>query len=112
MTAWGFADCQRDPDGPGNGSMLGRLFLRTLPGEYTSESAYTWFPLMTPEMMRRVFANLGGSWVGAYDLRRPTTVPAVQELVAYEDVRRVLTDESAFGTGFSGRVKSLVRGPG
>ena len=30
LTAWGYADCQRDADGPGNGSILGRLLLRTL----------------------------------------------------------------------------------
>ena len=41
MTAWGFADCQRDVDAPGYGSMLGRLLLRTLPDCYAPDSTYT-----------------------------------------------------------------------
>ena len=39
MTAWGFADCQRDASGPGCGSMLGRLLLRTLPDEFPPDLA-------------------------------------------------------------------------
>jgi hypothetical protein len=50
LTAWGFADCQRDPNAFGFGSTLGRLFLRTLPNHFTENSVYTFFPLMTPSV--------------------------------------------------------------
>jgi linoleate 10R-lipoxygenase len=40
LTAWGFADSQRDASAPGHGSMLGRLILRGLPGEFTENSTY------------------------------------------------------------------------
>lgn len=110
MTAWGFADCQRDPNGPGNGSMLGRLIMRTLPNEYPNDSTYAWFPLMTPTAMQKVLGNLG--WTNTYDLKRPTGVPQVQELVGYADVQTVLKDEVNFGTGFAERLKGIVHGPG
>ena len=110
MTAWGFADCQRDAGAPGYGSTLGRLFLRALPDPFAADSPYTWFPLMTPTAMQKVLGNLG--WTNTYDLKRPTGVPQVQELVGYADVQTVLKDEVNFGTGFAERLKGIVHGPG
>lgn len=43
MTTWGLADCTRDPESAGFGSMLGRLLLRALPEQYSEKSIYTWF---------------------------------------------------------------------
>ncbi|KAI0642463.1 linoleate diol synthase [Trametes meyenii] len=110
MTCWGFADCQRDPNGPGNGSILGRLLLRALPNDYTSDSTYTWFPLMTPPAMERILTNLGNS--SLYTSARPTGPPRVQVLGTYADVKQVLKDEKGFSTGFPERVGRLVHGPG
>lgn len=110
LTSWGFADAQRDPDGPGNGSMLGRLLLRTLPHEYTSNSTYTWFPLMTPGAMEKILTNL--EWKHLYDLQRPTTVPELKVLTSYDDVKTVMKEGTTFGTGFMDRVKRIVDGPG
>ncbi|KAH9940835.1 heme peroxidase [Epithele typhae] len=109
LTAWGFADCQRDPEGPGNGSMLGRLILRTLPAEYTDNSTYAWFPLMTPDKMKEVLGNL--NWT-QYDLKRPVTTHEVPTLSMYADAKTILADEVNFGTGFPERVKDLVSGSG
>ena len=110
LTAWGYADCQRDADGPGNGSILGRLLLRTLPGEYTNNSSYAWFPLMTPDAMNKILGKLG--LANTYDLVRPVTAKEVPVFASYADVKQVLTDESNFGTGFPERVKLLVSGSG
>ena len=110
LTAWGYADCQRDADGPGNGSILGRLLLRTLPGEYTNNSSYAWFPLMTPDAMNKILGKLGQ--LNTYDLARPATQKPVPVFSSYDDVKMVLTDEKNFGTGFPERVKELVSGPG
>ncbi|TRM65543.1 heme peroxidase [Schizophyllum amplum] len=60
LTAWGFADCQRDDDAHGFGSVLARLFLRTLPGQFTEDSVYGFFPLMTPQAMGVVPAGYRG----------------------------------------------------
>ncbi|KAI0766618.1 linoleate diol synthase [Trametes elegans] len=110
MTAWGFADCQRDPAGPGNGSMLGRLLLRALPDHYKSDSTYTWFPLMTPPAMGRIFKQLGSE--GVYATVRPAAVGHSQVLGTYADARVVLRDEKSFATGFSDRAGRLLRGKG
>ena len=110
LTAWGFADAQRDPDGPGNGSMLGRLLLRTLPQEYSSASTYTWFPLMTPTFMDKVLADLG--WTETYERKRPTTMAEPLVVASYEDVKTVLKDDAGFGTGFPERVRAVVQGDG
>ena len=69
LTAWGFADSQCDPKGPGNGSMLGRLILRCLPGQFSENSIYTWFPLQTPDSMKHFLGKLGNA--DRYDFNRP-----------------------------------------
>ena len=57
--------------------MLGRLFLRTLPDEFTENSTYAWFPLMTPKAMDEVLTELGQK--DKYDLVRPKTTRAAHE---------------------------------
>ncbi|KAI0343269.1 linoleate diol synthase [Trametopsis cervina] len=110
MTAWGFADCQRDPNAPGYGSTLGRLFMRALPGHFAADSTYTWFPLMTPQAMGIVLDNLGEK---RYDLSKPVDTTASQpgEVKAYEDVARVLGEDS-FGVVYASRAGRVVHGKG
>ncbi|OBZ73945.1 Linoleate 10R-lipoxygenase [Grifola frondosa] len=110
MTAWGFADCQKDPNGPGNGSMLGRLLLRTLPEQYTSDSSYTWFPLMTPEAMEVILTKLGST--DTYDMSRPRTVAPIKEVSEYVDVAQVLVSEDTFNVRHAGRAARVVHGQG
>ncbi|KAH9016639.1 hypothetical protein EDB83DRAFT_2528743 [Lactarius deliciosus] len=88
LTAWGFADCQRDPKGPGNGSMLGRLILRGLPGEFSKNSVYTWFPLQTPASMQKFLGKLGTA--DRYDFSRPPNPSPVAIAREYNDVQQVL----------------------
>ncbi|KAI0704264.1 heme peroxidase [Cytidiella melzeri] len=109
MTAWGFADCQRDVSAPGYGSTLGRLFMRTLPGQFKADSTYTWFPLMTPEAMKIVLESLGDE--GKYDLGKPQAEEARGEVKTYEDVVKVLSGKD-FGVVVRGRAERLVEGKG
>ena len=88
LTAWGFADSQRDKKGPGNGSTLGRLLLRGLPGQFTENSTYTWFPLQTPESMQVFLGELGTA--DRYTFSRPGVSPATATVREYNDVRQVL----------------------
>jgi linoleate 10R-lipoxygenase len=69
LTTWGFADSQWDPKGPRNGSMLGRLILRCLPGQFSENSVYAWFPLQTPDSMYVFLGKLGNA--DRYDFKRP-----------------------------------------
>ncbi|OSX64325.1 hypothetical protein POSPLADRAFT_1054938 [Postia placenta MAD-698-R-SB12] len=110
MTCWGFADCQRDPNAPGYGSMLGKLFLRTLPGQFTSNSTYTWFPLMTPEAMQTVLTKLGD--VALYNLNRPATIAPVPVVRDYADVAQVLGDEQQFTARYASRAGRVISGRG
>ncbi|KAG1742705.1 heme peroxidase [Suillus paluster] len=104
MTAWGFADCMRDPDGYGFGSTLGRLFLRTLPNDYTEDSIYTWFPLMHPEPMEGYLKKLGK--VGGYSVARP------KPRGPFTTVSHVLRSTDKFVPEYVDRAAEVIEGKG
>ena len=109
-TAWGLRDCARDTSNPGFGSMLGRLFLRTLPMHYTSNSTYTWFPLMTPQAMEKYTAELGVK--DRYNFERPTPAPVTHIINNYPDVAGMMKDVAAFRPPYADRVGAVVKGQG
>ncbi|KII87382.1 hypothetical protein PLICRDRAFT_253826 [Plicaturopsis crispa FD-325 SS-3] len=110
LTAWGFADCQRDADGAGFGSMLGRLLLRTLPENYTENSVYTWFPLMTPEAMQTILKNLGQA--DKYDFTRPEGQRPPRVISEYADIAQILQQTGAFLPPYVARASTVIRGEG
>ena len=110
LTAWGFADCMRSSEGPGFGSMLGRLFLRTLPDEFTENSTYAWFPLMTPKAMDEVLMPLGQKW--KYDLARPKSARGALEFKEYGEVSGILVNKEKFRHPFLHRIATVIRGLG
>lgn len=111
LTAWGFADCQRDPNAFGFGSTLGRLFLRTLPNHFTENSIYTFFPLMTPESMKTNLTKLGV--IDQYDLSRPVERSPTVSVNGYARVAAILNDKSGgFSTSYKARVTRVLHGPG
>ena len=110
MTTWGFNDCQRDPNGAGFGSMLGRLFLRTLPNHFTENSTYTWFPLMTPEAMEVNLANL--KLTDKYDLNRPTPSTPYITVKGHAAIAQILGDPETFKTPYLARASTVIPGPG
>ena len=110
LTAWGYADCVRSPENPGFGSMLGRLFLRTLPEEFTENSTYAWFPLMTPGAMNEVLTKLNQK--DKYDLARPKSTCGAREFKEYGEVSGILANKEKFRHPFLPRVCKVIRGPG
>jgi len=110
LTAWGFADCQRDPKAFGFGSTLGRLFLRTLPNNFTENSIYTFFPLMTPESMKTNLTNLGV--VNQYDLSRPKPKTPQASVEGHSRVSAILKDQASFALPYQERSSRVIRGPG
>ncbi|KAI5895328.1 heme peroxidase [Schizophyllum commune H4-8] len=92
LTAWGFADCQRDDMAHGFGSVLARLFLRTLPGQFTEDSVYGFFPLMTPQAMGVVLKRLGKE--ADYSLARPEPAATEKVVTTHDGVRAVLTSDA------------------
>ncbi|KAI6149466.1 heme peroxidase [Pisolithus tinctorius] len=110
LTAWGFADCQRDANGSGFGSTLGRLFLRTLPGQYNETSIYTWFPLIHPEEMEKFLKDLGK--LDQYTTERPKPTSDSTTVTNYVEVGEILRDESTFAPDYASRVKEVIKGKG
>jgi cytochrome P450 len=110
LTAWGFADCQRDPDAYGFGSTLGRLFLRTLPNDYSKDSVYTWFPLVHPDKMEGYLKNLGK--VDGYDLARPKPSGPVTTVNGYVEVGQVLRSTDKYVPEYVERAAEVLKGKG
>ncbi|KAF9223967.1 heme peroxidase [Gyrodon lividus] len=110
MTAWGFADCQRDSNGWGFGSTLGRLFLRTLPNDYDEKSVYTWFPLMHPEAMEKNLKDLGK--LDDYTLERPRNRIPATTVNSYVEVGEVLRDSHIFIAESEERAREVIKGEG
>lgn len=106
LTAWGFADCQRYPDAFGFGSTLGRLFLRALPNNFTENSVYTFFPLMTPESMKTNLTKLGV--LDQYDLSRPKSKTGTAAIDGYARVKSILSDKEGFQTPYKARVDRVL----
>ncbi|KAG6919504.1 hypothetical protein DXG01_005094 [Tephrocybe rancida] len=110
LTAWGFADCQRDADAFGFGSTLGRLLLRNLPNNYTENSVYTFFPLMTPDAMEVHLKKL--KVVDQYDLLRPKNQSGIKVVNSYPQVGDILKDRSAFASPYAARAARVLKGKG
>ena len=110
MTAWGFADCQRDPNGYGFGSTLGRLFLRTLPNDYSMDSIYTWFPLMQPESMKGYLEKLGK--LDGYSVAQPQSQVPPATVDNYADIRQLLRSSDKFVPEYVERAAEVIKGKG
>ncbi|KAF9240691.1 heme peroxidase [Melanogaster broomeanus] len=110
MTAWGFADCQRDPNGWGFGSTLGRLFLRTLPNDYDEKSVYTWFPFMHPEAMEMNLKKIGK--LDDYSLTRPIKSIPPTTVKNYVEVSEVLRNTVDFTPDSEVRARDVIKGEG
>jgi len=110
MTTWGFNDCQRDPNGAGFGSMLGRLLLRTLPNHFTENSVYTWFPFMTPDAMKPHLTKL--NVINKYDTSRPKASSPHTTVQGHSEVAQILGDKATFTTPYAARAKTIIEGKG
>ena len=109
LTTWGFVDSQRDVKGPGHGSMLGRLFLRGLPREFSENSTYTWFPLQTPESMKVFLGKLGTA--NRYNFGRPSDAVATATAREYNDVQQVL-GSAQFRQPYGDKALRVISGEG
>ncbi|KAJ7115970.1 linoleate diol synthase, partial [Mycena epipterygia] len=109
LTAWGFADCQRDPKAYGFGSTLGRLFLRTLPNSFSENSAYAFFPLMTPTAMQANLTKM--HLLGSYDLSRPKQLAPVQTVQGYAQIVDIMKN-AQFASPAAERAAKVIKGKG
>ncbi|KAF9259925.1 linoleate diol synthase [Marasmius fiardii PR-910] len=110
LTAWGFADCVRDPGAWGFGSTLGRLFLRTLPNQFSENSTYAFFPLMTPDSMKGYLKDLKCS--DKYDLTRSGSFPSYQPVKDYRQIGDILKSNSFKTPRYQDRAGRVIKGKG
>ncbi|KAJ7247649.1 heme peroxidase [Mycena haematopus] len=109
LTAWGFADCQRDPTAFGFGSTLARLFMRNLPGSFSENSAYAFFPLMTPSAMKGYLSKM--PLLDSYDLTRPKQLPPLQTVQDYSQIVEI-TKNPKFVPPYAARAARVIKGKG
>lgn len=110
LTAWGFQDCQRDPNGHGFGSMLGPLLLRTLPQDFSEDSIYTFFGMMTPDSMKTNLAKINK--LDEYDVSRPTHRPLTTVVEDPAGISAVLKEVNGFRTPYAERARKVINGKG
>lgn len=89
--------------------MLGRLILRGLPGEFTENSVYTWFPLQTPESMKVFLRDLGTA--SRYDFARPPDGPVIAIAREYNEVRQILGSDQ-FRPSYGDKATRVISGEG
>jgi hypothetical protein len=89
--------------------MIGRLILRTLPGEFKENSSYTWFPLQTPESMKTFLGKLGTA--ERYSFDRPADPPVTAIACHYNDVRQIL-GSNQFRPSYGDKAARVVSGEG
>lgn len=110
-TSWGFKDCQRNPGNPGAGSVLGPLLLRTLPHHYPSDSVWTWFSMITPDVMRQNLTRLGKE--KNYTFHRPVETPVTMPM---DTVPAILEHSGRGGRGlrsaYGTKAREIIEGGG
>lgn len=89
--------------------MIGRLILRGLPGEFTENSIYTWFPLQTPDAMKVFLTDLGT--VGRYNFTRPGNAPVVAVSRGYNEAKQIL-GSNMFRPSYGDKAARVISGEG
>lgn len=89
--------------------MLGRLFLRTLPGEFTANSTFAWFPLQTPPSMQVFLGKLGTA--DRYSFDRPGVAPVIATAREYNDVQQIL-GSNQFRPSYGDKASRVISGEG
>ncbi|KAJ7191786.1 heme peroxidase [Mycena pura] len=112
LTAWGYNDCQLDPeDGSCGGGMLTKLLFRTLPAYYPPRSAYAHFPFLEPKFMRDTMRESQPELVKKYNWMRPVIHANVEDVVVFKTVsgvRAVLEDQVVFPAAYARRLEEVV----
>lgn len=113
LTAWGYEDCQFDTEDKSYGGcgMLTKLFFRTLPEFYPSNSAYAHFPFLVPKYMETEMSEKDINSVKEYQWTRPV-LSFERPLVGRNDQPQVYEERLAAVSGYKGQpVLGMVCSP-
>ncbi|KAF7326065.1 Heme peroxidase [Mycena kentingensis (nom. inval.)] len=94
LTAWGYQDCQRQPNNGGFGGEMPKLLMRHLPRHYPYNSVYGCFPFFTPTTMRDQLTKQGIADQYSFERPQPLAVPVV--LNDFTAINYVLADAQRF----------------
>ncbi|KAJ7472240.1 heme peroxidase [Mycena galericulata] len=111
LTAWGYSDCQFDPQDGSYGGMLTKLLFRTLPEYYPARSAYAHFPFLDPIYMRDQMRVNKPALAEQYIWTRPPLPPHAGNVVVVKTeagVRTVLEDQNVFPADYAERLKTVT----
>ena len=90
LTAWGYADCVRNPQNGAFGAALPKLLFRHLPRHYPANSVYGLFPFFIPEVTKQNLTKL--NMLQGYDFSRPKPTPVPTVLNTFTGIRQVFND--------------------
>lgn len=91
LTAWGYQDCQYDPQDGSYGGLLTKLLFRTLPDYYPSHSTYAHFPFMDPVFMKANLNKTNPELATKYTWDRPPPRSRTVPIDTFAGVTQVLT---------------------
>ncbi|KAF9524957.1 heme peroxidase [Crepidotus variabilis] len=94
LTAWGYQDCQFDPQDGSYGGLLTKLLFRTLPDYFPAGSAYAHFPFLDPKFMQPEMMKENPDAAMKYTWSRPKTRSATVPVDDYSSVQTVLSSHS------------------
>jgi linoleate 10R-lipoxygenase len=90
LTAWGYQDCQIDPQDGSFGGFLTKLLFRTLPDYYLTGSAYAHFPFLDPSYMKKRMMKTDPNLATKYTWTRPGPHPPSVPITTFAGVHQVL----------------------
>ena len=93
LTSWGYNEIHPDLD-IDNGCLFYKLFLRTLPHNFTYNSVYAHYPLTVPSEMRKILYDLHRA--GNYSFERPRYRPQPKTVLTYRAAKNVLCNRECF----------------
>ena len=90
FTAWGYQDCQYDPQDGSFGGLLTKLLFRTLPDYYPTGSAYAHFPFLDPVYMKKNMEETDPDLAAKYTWTRPRPYAPTVPIETFAGVQQVL----------------------
>ena len=107
LTAWGYQDCQYDPQDGSFGGLLTKLLFRTLPDYYPTGSAYAHFPFLDPVYMKNNLEETDPDLATKYTWTRPRPHAPTVPIDAFAGVHQVLA-EPEFVSAYDKRLFTVV----
>ncbi|KZS86927.1 heme peroxidase [Sistotremastrum niveocremeum HHB9708] len=110
LTAWGYNDCQRDPNNGAFGSALSKLLLRNLPQNYRYNSTYGLFAFFTPAATQQNLKVL--KLTSQYDFTRPAQAPIPKVVSTLKGIGQVFNDPVRYKVPYTSDMNLLTQGVG